>query len=374
MRTGKSSLEAMGIERPSRGALVRRRLAFGALGLLALFAPGCGCSSDEESEGKKSGGAGGIDAAGSGGAGGTGASGGMGGSGGTGATGASGGTGATGGAAGVAGASGTAGGDASVNVDASVDATTEDGPALPLVHKLVGIRNGTDFVEVDLSTAAMTTIGTLGDPSVIALAFDGTTGVLYGLSDDFAGSIEIVKIDPCSGTVTGGPPVTFEGGTVYFTEAFAIDGTGKAILGASIDGALPGDGVSETLLGVDLTTGLVLSSVAHDIPPNSDADGLLFIGSALYAFNVEGTSSNDTTLASVNPATGQATQIGSGSVPSQYFGLAYDTVTSTLYATDSKPQHELVTVDITNNVETSIGAAVGLVAIAFVDVACPGGG
>jgi hypothetical protein len=345
---------------------IRWKLAFAALALLAIATPGCSCSSDDESDGA-SGGAG----AGGGGAGG-GDAGGSGGTGATGASGGTGGTGATGGSAGAAGISGMAGTDASV--DASSDATTDDGAPLTLVHELIGIRNATDFVEVNPANATMTTIGTLTDPHVVALAFDGTTGTLYGLSDDLAGSNQIVRIDACTGAIIGSVPVTLEGGTVYFNEGFAIDGAGNGLLASSIDGSLPGDSISETLLGLDLVTGVVTSSVVHDVPPNDDLDGLLFAAGTLYGYNVEGLGTDNTTLVSLNPTSGQATELGSVSAPSQYFGLAYDAVTTTFYAIDGKPQHELVTLDVSTNVETSVGAAAGLTAIAFVDVSCADGG
>jgi hypothetical protein len=142
---------------------------------------------------------------------------------------------------------------------------------------------------------------------VFDLAFDATTGILYGLGRFTAGNTPVlVEINPCTAQVALVGAVTVSGRTVYFGEGFTISSTGEAYVSLSLNGDVPGgDYYSETLARLDLGTAVAEVVGAIDPTVQHEADGLQFVGATLYAGDSNG--NNETRIYTLDTSTGAAT-------------------------------------------------------------------
>lgn len=256
-------------------------------------------------------------------------------------------------------------------VDATVSIPDASAPdATPTVRMLIGTQGG-DLVQVNPATAETTIIAT---PSIADIATpyqDQATGTVYAISQDFAGKVDLVTLDPCDASAEVVAPILLAGSTIFYGEGFAIDpSTSVLYISASLNGGVPGDSSSEAFLSVDLATGAATLIGAFGGDATGDIDGLGFAEGVLYGYDVQGANTDTTPLFSIDPATGVATAIGSPAMPSQPSGLAYDDQTSTMYAAANKPIDGLITVDLALNTVSQVGVAEGLRNVAIVDVVC----
>jgi len=147
---------------------------------------------------------------------------------------------------------------------------------------------------------------------LLGIAFDPSTGVLYG-SVDFAFISELYTLDIETGTTT------LIGGAGSFPGAIAIDPQGRLFLREQI---------SPNLLEFDKMTATVLNSVTLSLDLGRagmtfSVDGTLFI--------VDGdTAAATDTLYTLNPTTGILTSIGHTGLENGLVGLAYIPEPSTL--------------------------------------------
>lgn len=258
--------------------------------------------------------------------------------------------------------------DASVPDAAIADAAPPD--ATPTVRMLIGLQGG-DLVEVNTATAATSIIGTLDIADAFTLSQDPATGILYSVSQDYAGKVDLITIDPCDGSGEVVAPITLSGGTVFYTEGFIINpADSRLYITASLNGGVPGDSSSEAMLTVDLATGVATQVGLFGGASPTDIDGLGFAEGVLYGYDVSGANTDTTPLYSIDPATAVATQIGTPAFPAQPGQLAYDDQTSTMYTGANKPIDGLATYDLVQNTLTPIGEAAGLRSLAIVDVFC----
>jgi hypothetical protein len=171
---------------------------------------------------------------------------------------------------------------------------------------------------------------------VFDLAFDATTGKLYGLGRFSVGNTPaLVEIDPCTAGVTLVGAVTVDGGTVFFGEGFAIDPDGNAYASLSLNGDVPGgDYYSETLATLDL--GTAVATVVGTIDPTvqHEADALEFVGYTLYAGDDPG--QGPTSIYTLDTLTAAATLVGSLGSPriNNVTDMAYNPVSGLLYGHD----------------------------------------
>ncbi len=126
-----------------------------------------------------------------------------------------------------------------------------------------------------------------GVESILNLAFDQNTQVLYGLGlPPFPplGTPTLVTINPCTGDVTAVGAVTVPGGTVHFAEGLAVNPAGVLYISMSINGDnASGDFFSESLATVNPVTAVTTVVATISGTPNQEADGLEFVGSTLFA-------------------------------------------------------------------------------------------
>jgi hypothetical protein len=193
-------------------------------------------------------------------------------------------------------------------------------------------------------------IGPLDDASsvnysVTGLAFDPITGVLYGSTGGFSGH-DLLSINPSTGLVTVIGSFNFNGGSATmsdldFTQAgtlygigssgganlYSINlGTGQAtVVGPSGVSFTQGGGLAISSTGVfygapipgdfgtyNSTTGAYNNIATPTYPegPSSSFAALAFNGSTLYGDNLLAGGSGATDLVTIDPTTGDVTDIG----------------------------------------------------------------
>jgi hypothetical protein len=169
------------------------------------------------------------------------------------------------------------------------------------------------------------------------LAFDPTTGTLYGVSRQR----RVIKIDPQDGGAT------LQGATQHSGIAGLTFDSLSGVLFAT-------DTKSKELITFD-ASGIVLGALP--LTGHTNVPGLAFDSNTGTLYGYDATSHE---LITIDPATAAATTIGPVGF-TKIRGLAYDTLSATLYGSDFLTD-ELVTIDTT----TGAGTAVGPLGVDFV--------
>lgn len=203
--------------------------------------------------------------------------------------------------------------------------------------KLYGII-GLNLVEVDPNTGDASWVANLSGPIVRMgpIAFDSTTGILYGLARAAGSNTpQLVTIDICTGAVSIIGGMTLPGHTVYFGEGFAINPSGIMYASVSIDRDIPqGDYYSETLVTVNPANAQATWVATISNTTQREADGLEFVNGTLYATDDPGR--GPTYIYTINTSTGVATLKGQLSNPrfNNVNDMAYNSSTELLYGFD----------------------------------------
>jgi hypothetical protein len=234
---------------------------------------------------------------------------------------------------------------------ATVLALTAARASAAILYGATGGSAVSDLYVIDQNTGAAVSVGSIGY-AVTGLAFNPTTGVLYGstsrLSSVAPESIITIDLSTGAGTLVGA------------TQAGPL-----ADIAFSSSGTLYGwsEG-SDGLVTVNLGTGN--AATVGNFGQFTRGSGLEFdaTGTLYSAGRIEGFL--DGALHIVNPATGaSAGTLNTGPDPTQPVNsLAYDPVSGLLYG--SLRTSQLVSIDLANGAITTIGASVtGLDALAF---------
>jgi hypothetical protein len=177
-----------------------------------------------------------------------------------------------------------------------------------------------------------------------ALAFDPVNKVLYTLADRtiIGKDPKLAKIDICTGEVTVIGTIKIEGVPPYFAEGLAVDPSGVIYASVSRNNevAVNGDYESETLVTINPTTAAAtfVATITGTQPytknNDSEADGLEFVGSTLYATDDPG--SGPTYIFTIDVSTGAATYKGQLTSPrfNNVNDMAYNAETDKLYGFD----------------------------------------
>jgi hypothetical protein len=173
-------------------------------------------------------------------------------------------------------------------------------------------------------TGTTPTVGVVFD-----LAFDATTGKLYGLGR-FANvpsptrTPALVEICPATASVILVGAVTIPGATVWFGEGFAISPDGEAYVSLSLNGDVNPDYCT----AVATTVGTISPTV------QTEADALGFVGTTLYASDSNGNVYSD--IYTLNTSTAAATHKGTLSSPriDNLSDFAWNSNTNLLYGFD----------------------------------------
>ena len=215
-----------------------------------------------------------------------------------------------------------------------IPAAVQAGSTLYMIQEDYALRD----ILLKYEDGTLTEVGPIGFRDVRGLAFDGTTGILYGVSRD---SSRLITIDPDTGA-----------GTVVGTDYFLPPGSNTAEISVSAGGELFGQGhlydqtAVDTLLAVDKATGVAttVGSFGLDL-----LFGLAFdhADGALYGTNYDGD------LYTIDTAGGATTWLGritgaSGTVAR----IAFDQETGILHGITTRNQ--LVTVDLDSLVATGV--------------------
>ena len=213
------------------------------------------------------------------------------------------------------------------------------GPTAAADYVLYGTIGGKYLVTVDPTTGDASEVAMLSGPvdSVNPIAFDWNSGKLYGLAR--AGGNHrpwLAEIDICTGEVTVVGQITLPGRTVYFAEGLAVDPSGTIYVSMSINGDFsPGsDYYSETLATVNPSTAVATQIGTISPTVQTEADGLEFVLTTLYATDDPGR--GPTNIYTINTSTAAATFKGTLSSPrfNNVNDMAYNPVSNKLYGFD----------------------------------------
>ncbi|QNN20912.1 hypothetical protein HED60_01050 [Planctomycetales bacterium ZRK34] len=206
------------------------------------------------------------------------------------------------------------------------------------------------LVTYDTATGARTVVGPLGQDFPIALTYDTTDGVMFGVSG-LAGGDNLITIDTATGAGSIVGAIGYSG-----VSGLAYDATTGTLFGLTVVGG-------NQLISIDPMTGAGTLIGATGLGGSSsltvDHDGTLY--------SIDTSNGN---LVTIDKGTGAASSVGAtGS--SFVAGLAFDAATDTLYAQDLGAG-ELLTIDPTtgaaSTVATGVSSATGL---AFVPIPEP---
>jgi hypothetical protein len=211
------------------------------------------------------------------------------------------------------------------------------------VATLYGGRGGSattsDLYTIDPVTAVATSIGPSGF-AITGLAFDPTTGLLYGVtsSNSAANHRSLILIDPNTGAGTLIGPLNIDGGSSGLSDiAFGADGT------------LYGYGNSfAQLYVIDTSTGQ-----ATALPGTGAATGggISFVGGVLYHVPV-GSGQQITTIDTTN---GNQTNVVVAAFGTVNIGAAAED-SGVMYATNGRnPNSTLMIIDIVAGTATTVG-------------------
>lgn len=240
------------------------------------------------------------------------------------------------------------------------------GSAGATLYGATGGNAFSDLYTINPATGAAVSVGPIGF-AVTGLAFDPTTGILYGVTSNQspASPHSLITVDPATGA-----------GTLIGDEQ--LGNTGIADITFDASGTLYGwsEG-SDELVSIDKSTGQ--ATQLGDTGLSTYGSGIVDVGGILY-FTGQG---NEQDLRTVNKATGATTVVATLNGGPGFPGdpiAALTTDGATLYGalnTDFGDEVAfLVTIDEDSGLITEIGPVVqGLDAIAFtVDDDIPGGG
>ncbi|HYD46807.1 MAG TPA: hypothetical protein VEB21_00580 [Terriglobales bacterium] len=152
---------------------------------------------------------------------------------------------------------------------------------------------------IDPATGAGTEIGSFnlpgggGGSTLADIAFDPTTGILYGWRSQSAGDLYRIDLDTGAATLVGESGLDLSGGMGL------TFGPGNQLF-------LAGEGTEGLLRTIDKNTGLPISSVQlSGYGDDQNINSLAFDGEALF-----GVTSDDHDLIRINPVTGVITIVG----------------------------------------------------------------
>jgi hypothetical protein len=195
--------------------------------------------------------------------------------------------------------------------------------------------NGSGLVKVDTTTGAGTAVGATGTTNSFAAAF-APNGTLYGNENYGLGTNQLVTYNLTTGAATPAAPSPFGVPTLIALQ-FNQAGT---LFGASSGGGF---------YQVNLTTGAA-SPIGNGTGITGLTDLALDTGGKIWA-------TNKTTLYTINPTNGTATQVAQFTGPGSgdLAGIAF-AANGTLYATSYVAGSSLYTVNTTTGAVTSVGS------------------
>ncbi len=271
-----------------------------------------------------------------------------------------------------------------VGTDAGTDAGMDAGPpdTGPMMRReLYGVI-GADLVSIDTTTGAATLVASMSENAF--LITDGT--VLYGVTARTTAPA-LVEIDPCTGVFTAAPtPITVAGATVFFMEGGTWDPDGDRIyMSASLDGAIPADPLSESLLAVDPTTavGTRLATITNTNDGELDAmtvvDGVLYGTDAFVSSCTGSDGRRCTALYTLDTTTGVATSVND--ITYHANPIFYDSEGGLLwsYNLHTPDDRNVITFDLTTGTTTAVGEShasdefggANISSLVFITHACP---
>jgi parallel beta-helix repeat protein len=217
--------------------------------------------------------------------------------------------------------------------------------------KLFGVI-GNHVVVLDAASGDAREIGDTPDLSrVQGLTFDAGSGVLYGIADA-AGATDpkLFHIDTATGqgTVVGSIDIVSPSPVdVTIAEAMAFN-PADGLLYAAMGESSP---FSHRLVTIDPHTGEATQIAEITGTGGNEADALVFVNGTLYAVDVAGAPSF---LYTIDTTTGQATYVGEIGF-NNIADLAFNPITQTLYGT-AHGMRELVTIDLATGQGTLVGS------------------
>ena len=197
--------------------------------------------------------------------------------------------------------------------------------------------NNDTLLHYDVNTNVLSTVGSIGFGDVRGIAYDHTTGTLYGISRIVSGSPTIpprlITIDPNTGAgslVTGNAVLPVGSNTAEIT----VSATGN-LVGLGRLGSL---GSPDTILNINKATGVASVVNAGGVTTTS-VSGLAFdhMTGSLYSSSYFGI------LSTIDPNTGIETSLGNMS--SQVARIAFDQDTGIMYGVTSSSNPTLEIVD-----------------------------
>ncbi|MCA9550650.1 MAG: hypothetical protein KC933_11490, partial [Myxococcales bacterium] len=212
-----------------------------------------------------------------------------------------------------------------------------------------------------------------GALAILSPTYVPSTGALHVIVD-FINAPTLATVDPCTGAVTRGPRITYNGTPVSAAEGLAIDASGTVFV--SIKRTARSGPVTETIGTIDLGTGAV-TALGTVTTLQNDVDQLAYGDGTLYALDVD-TSVGQGGIYTIDPSTGAATLVVL--VSDTLRRMIWDPVAHALIgATADTPDRQLVSIDLTTgaltpthslNAEAQLGGAL-VDALALLPGACP---
>jgi hypothetical protein len=171
-------------------------------------------------------------------------------------------------------------------------------PISGVLYGSTGGVSGTQLLTINPNSGLVTVVGSFGAGSATMtdLAFD-SSGHLFGISSSGGANLYSININSGAATLVGSSGISF------------TEGGGLAIspLGIAYGAPIPGEYGT-----YDLTTGAYTHIAIPASPVGSGAGygALAFNGSTLYGDNLKAGSSGATHLVTIDPTTGNVTDIG----------------------------------------------------------------
>lgn len=271
-----------------------------------------------------------------------------------------------------------------VGIDVGTDAGMDAGPpdTGPMMRReLYGVI-GADLVSIDTTTGAATLVASMSENAF--LISDGT--VLYGITTRTTAPA-LVEIDPCTGAFAAAPtPITVPSETVFFLEGGTWDPAGDRIyVTASLDGAIPADALSESLLAVDPSTavGTRLATITNTNDGELDAitvvDDVVYGTDAFVASCPMSDGRRCTALYTLDTSTGVATKVND--ITYHANPILYDSEGGLLwtYNLDTPDDRNVITFDLGTGTTTAVGEShasdefggANVSGMVFITHACP---
>jgi len=198
----------------------------------------------------------------------------------------------------------------STGIDHLVGVAFSPGATLYGLSNSTAAQNPNSLFTINLTTGASQLVGATGLANVIEgdLAFDPTTGELYGIYNLDAAQRQLFTIDPATGQATVIP-----GSLSGDPSAMAFDETGMLYV---IDTSL------QELLAVDKTTGAISTIMPLNTALGSVAGMDVDPGTGTF-YVADGGSDGTDTLYTLDPSTGELTEVGPLGPADGLAGLAF---------------------------------------------------